>query len=105
MVNHAFILLPLYIYPLPGAWDPLFNAAKANPTVTFQAVINPYSGPNGPCPDASYINATSYLNTIPNIKTLAYVHVNSLHSQELHKPMNSQRANAIVLDGQPVQLR
>jgi len=75
MVNFGFILVPLYIYPLPGAWDPLFNAAKAYPNVTFQAVINPDTGPGaGKCPDASYINATSHLNAIPNIKTLAYVH-------------------------------
>ena len=75
MTNYGFILLPLYIYPLPGAWDPLFTAAKANPDVTFQAVINPWTGPGaGDCPDASYINATSYLNSIPNIKTLGYVH-------------------------------
>jgi len=75
MVNFGFILVPLYIYPLPGAWDPLFQAAKAYPNVTFQAVINPDTGPGGGnCPDASYINATSHLNAIPNIKTLAYVH-------------------------------
>lgn len=75
MVNYGFVLLPLYIYPSPGLWDPLFTAAKANPNVTFQAVINPDNGPGGStCPGADYQNATAYLNSIPNIKTLAYVH-------------------------------
>ncbi|KAK4549788.1 hypothetical protein LTR36_005089 [Oleoguttula mirabilis] len=75
MVNYGFVLVPMYIYPTPGAWDPLFSAAKANPNVTFQAVINPWDGPGaGSCPDTNFINATSYLNAISNIKTLAYVH-------------------------------
>lgn len=75
MVNHGFVLVPLYIYPNPGTWDPLFNAAKANPNVTFQVVVNPNSGPGeGSCPDTNFINVTSHLNAIPNIQTLAYVH-------------------------------
>ncbi|KAF2764262.1 hypothetical protein EJ03DRAFT_321482 [Teratosphaeria nubilosa] len=74
MVNYGFILVPLYIYPLPGAWDQLFQAAKTYPEVTFQAVINPDTGPSGPCPNSDYINATAYLNKYSNIQTLAYVH-------------------------------
>ena len=77
MVNYGFILLPLYIYPTPGAWDPLFNAAKANPSVTFYAVVNPANGPGAStCPDSNYITALNSLTSISthNIKTLAYVH-------------------------------
>ncbi|KAK5016509.1 Spherulation-specific family 4 [Cryomyces antarcticus] len=62
------------MYPSPGAWDPLFNAARVNPTLTFQAVINPNNGPDGGCPGPNYIHATSILSSITNIKTLAYVH-------------------------------
>lgn len=35
----AAILLPLYIYPKPGAWDPLYKAYVHTPTlqpITFQ---------------------------------------------------------------------
>ncbi|KXL46180.1 hypothetical protein M433DRAFT_149440 [Acidomyces richmondensis BFW] len=75
MVQYGFILVPLYIYPLPGAWDLLFEAAKAYPNVTFQAIVNPDNGPGASeCPDSSYINATAQLNTLANIQTLAYVH-------------------------------
>ncbi|KAK5187988.1 hypothetical protein LTR16_009012, partial [Cryomyces antarcticus] len=73
-VNYGFVLRPLYMYPSPGAWDPLFNAARVNPTLTFQAVINPNNGPDGGCPGPNYIHATSILSSITNIKTLAYVH-------------------------------
>ena len=75
MVNYGFVLLPLYIYPTPGAWEPLFSNATANPDVTFYAVVNPANGPGaGACPDANFVDAMGTLNTIPNIKTLAYVH-------------------------------
>lgn len=95
MVNYGFVLLPLYLYPLPGTWDPLFNAANANPDVTFQVVINPDTGPGSDatlgtkCPGDDCkrsrdiernmltsvdVNAVAQLNAIPNIKTLAYVH-------------------------------
>lgn len=76
MVNFGgFILLPLYIYPTPGKWDPLFTAAKNNPDANFIAILNVDSGPGGSiCPGADYQNATAYLNSIPNIQTLAYVH-------------------------------
>ena len=78
MVNPGFVLLPLYIYPSLNAWKPLFDAAAANPSLIFQAVINPNSGPgSGPCPNIDYINALATLNSYPNIRTLAYVHTAS----------------------------
>lgn len=69
------ILLPLYIYPLEGAWEPLVAAAEANPGVTFQVVVNPGNGP-GPdaLPDASYMAALSRLCQVPNVEPLGYVH-------------------------------
>ncbi|KAK3624536.1 hypothetical protein LTR56_020976 [Elasticomyces elasticus] len=75
MVNYGFILVPLYIYPLPGAWDGLFNVAKTYPSVTFQAVINPDTGPgDSACPNSDFSTSMAELNSIPNIQTLAYVH-------------------------------
>lgn len=78
MVNPGFVLFPLYIYPSNNAWQPLFDAADANPSLIFQAVINPSSGPGiGPCPNSDYINALDALNKHANIHTLAYVHTAS----------------------------
>lgn len=78
MVNPGFVLFPLYIYPSNNAWQPLFDAATANPSLIFQAVINPNSGPgSGPCPNIDYINALDALNKHPNIHTLGYVHTAS----------------------------
>lgn len=39
------ILLPLYFYPSPGAWDVVDSAASTYPDVTFYAIVNPNSGP------------------------------------------------------------
>ncbi|MCJ1312754.1 hypothetical protein MMC25_006430 [Agyrium rufum] len=75
MVNYGFILFPLYFDPMKGKWDVLIAAAKANPSVTFQAIINPDDGPGGiACPPSDYIDVTSYQNRIPNTKTLGYVY-------------------------------
>ncbi|SJX66452.1 related to Spherulin 4 precursor [Sporisorium reilianum f. sp. reilianum] len=52
------ILVPLYIYPLPNAWDPLYTAIRANPTAAFTVIVNPNSGPgSGSAPDADYADA------------------------------------------------
>ena len=81
MVNPGFVLFPLYIYPSSSAWKPLFDAATAYPSLIFQAVINPDSGPgSGPCPNIDYINALNTLNSFPNIRTLAYVHTASRYN-------------------------
>lgn len=81
MVNPGFILFPLYIYPFPNAWDPLFTAARANAALNFLAVINPDSGPgSGPCPDTSTVSALTTLHSYPNIKTLGYVHTASQYN-------------------------
>lgn len=79
MVNYAFVLIPLYIYPETSTtWQPLYNAANNLPDVTFQVIVNPNSGPgSSSCPngnDTNYINAIATLNSISNIQTLGYVH-------------------------------
>ncbi|KAK4986363.1 hypothetical protein LTR50_005341 [Elasticomyces elasticus] len=74
MVN-PFILLPLYIYPSPGAWNTLFNSVTANPTVHFQVIVNPASGPGTtPYPDSNYVSNVAQLNSYTNVDTLGYVH-------------------------------
>ncbi|EFY91856.1 hypothetical protein J3458_012977 [Metarhizium acridum] len=70
-----FLIVPLYMYPLETAWDPLFRAARAHPEVKFVAIVNPSSGP-GPdsLPDASYLAALETMHAIPNICAVGYVY-------------------------------
>ncbi|KAL6703067.1 hypothetical protein ACN47E_010274 [Coniothyrium glycines] len=68
------ILIPLYIYPSPGAWDPLYNAAAAHRNVDFTVIVNPCSGPcKGSLPDQAYLDEVPKLRDYPNIRTLGYV--------------------------------
>ncbi|KAF1842817.1 uncharacterized protein K460DRAFT_340287 [Cucurbitaria berberidis CBS 394.84] len=68
------ILLPLYIYPNAGAWDPLYAAAKAHRNVDFTVIINPCSGPClDSLPDQVYLDEIPKLRAYPNIRALGYV--------------------------------
>ncbi|KAI4921401.1 hypothetical protein J4E85_008746 [Alternaria conjuncta] len=68
------ILLPLYVYPSAGAWEPLYTAAKAHKNVDFNVIINPCSGPcMGSLPDQVYLDEVPKLRAYPNIRTLGYV--------------------------------
>ncbi|KAF1911534.1 Spherulation-specific family 4 [Ampelomyces quisqualis] len=68
------ILLPLYIYPYAGAWDPLYAAAQAHWNVDFTVILNPCSGPcMGSLPDQVYLNEIPKLRAYPNIRSLGYV--------------------------------
>lgn len=73
MVNLLQILFPLYIWPVPGAWDPLYNSISANPSVQFNLVINQNSGP-GSSLNSDQIPAISKLNSYPNTNLFGYVH-------------------------------
>ena len=79
MVNYGFILLPLYIYPGPNGanWTKLYNAAKAYPSLNFQAVINVENGPGGGCPNSETAYAVNKLHSYTNVQTLGYVHTAS----------------------------
>lgn len=76
MASSRFVVLvPLYIYPLEGAWEPLLRSAQAHPDIRFLAVINPSNGPGDtPLPDASYQASLRQLSAIPNIEPIGYVH-------------------------------
>lgn len=70
-----FVLVPLYIYPAPGAWDPLFAAAEARPELDFWVVANPANGPgDGALPDANYVRELARLTALRNVKVVGYVH-------------------------------
>lgn len=73
--NEPTILLPLYIYPQQGAWDPLVTAAEKHPGIRFTAIINPQNGPGEtPGGDNSYRAALWELAALENVICLAYVH-------------------------------
>lgn len=73
--SRPFILVPLYIYPAPSAWDPLYTAADAHPALDFYVVVNPSNGPgDGVLPDANYAEALGRLTALPNVKVVGYVH-------------------------------
>ncbi|TKA68805.1 hypothetical protein B0A49_13068, partial [Cryomyces minteri] len=71
------------------------------------AVLNPDNGPDGGCSGPNYINATSILYYIPNIKTLAYVHTAARYNcgmsgTDQNWPMNectTNNAKDIQIDG------
>lgn len=68
------ILVPLYVYPAPGAWEPLFTAITAHPTLNFIVIVNPASGPGtGSGPDGNYTRELPRLNVHPNVQTVGYV--------------------------------
>lgn len=68
------ILIPLYVYPAPGAWDPLFAAITNYPSLNFTVVVNPASGPGmGAGPDGNYTREIPKLNAYGNVQTVGYV--------------------------------
>ncbi|PKS05497.1 hypothetical protein jhhlp_008875 [Lomentospora prolificans] len=68
------ILLPLYIYPAAGSWEPLLSVAQSHPSISFTAVINPNNGPGaGTLPDANYIAALKSFKSYPNVHLIGYV--------------------------------
>merc|ERR1711977_673771 len=85
LVNHLImmsglkssVLLPLYIYPLPKAWDPLYTAIESHPTLDFTIIINPNSGPGKTgLPDEDYSREIARLSKYPNVYMVGYVRVN-----------------------------
>jgi hypothetical protein len=74
--SSLFVLLPLYVYPgsSASAWSSVTAAVAAYPSVQWQIVINPDSGPGSTqYPDSNYIAGISELNGYDNVQTLGYV--------------------------------
>lgn len=89
------VLLPLYIYPHPNAWSPLYTAyvlhfppfsslnissnlhlsIESHPALTFLIVINPNNGPGSApwWPNEDYVREIPRLNSYPNVQLLGYV--------------------------------
>lgn len=80
MVRALQVLFPLYIYPTDCAvsrdvcaWNPLFDALDAFPTLQFNVVVDPNSGPgDDTLPDSNYVAAVAALNAYPNVQTIGY---------------------------------
>ncbi|OJH42455.1 spherulation-specific family 4 protein [Cystobacter ferrugineus] len=68
----AGAIVPLYIYPSPGAWAPLIEGKASHPTVPVLAIINPDTGP-GVAIKPEYATSISELADA-GITVLGYVH-------------------------------
>lgn len=111
--NKPFVLVPLYIYPFPTAWDPLYVAADSHPELDFLVVVNPNSGPGHDIlPDANYVEALARLTAAPNVKVIGYVHCSygkrlldelvaevSAYRGWTHASERREDGKAIVVDG------
>ncbi|ATZ50607.1 hypothetical protein BCIN_06g01040 [Botrytis cinerea B05.10] len=81
MLYPISILLPLYIYPLPLAWNWLLTTIPLYPSITYTLIINPSTGPGtlNSFPDSSYIDAIASLNAFDNVQLLGYVDTAYMH--------------------------
>ncbi|CAD6448214.1 776c25ce-7d79-451c-a8d7-7b9d623eeebd-CDS [Sclerotinia trifoliorum] len=66
------VLIPLYIYPSPGAWERLFQSITSYPSIRFIVVVNPHNGP-GRLLDSNYKRDICKLNQYPNVVVVGYV--------------------------------
>lgn len=91
----ASVILPLYVFPSAGAWDPVFEMyalpvlglrhfrgslashqprASSYPRVQFTAIVNPNNGPGeAALPNEDYSQAIETLNGFDNVRTVGYV--------------------------------
>lgn len=75
ILRRPHLVIPLYIYPAPGAWEPLLQAARGNPGLSFIVIVNPSNGPGAdPLPDANYTNVLRQLRSFRNVHLLGYVY-------------------------------
>jgi len=70
-----FVLVPLYIYPSPKSWEPLFVAARSYPSQEFVVIVNPDNGPGSfPAPDCNYLRDLLELSSLNNVTILGYIY-------------------------------
>ena len=76
LASSLFILLPLYEYP-DDNFSGVASTIEAHPSVQWQIVINPSSGPgttsSNPYPSSDYISWISRFNSYDNVELLGYV--------------------------------
>ncbi|KAF2749264.1 hypothetical protein M011DRAFT_302712 [Sporormia fimetaria CBS 119925] len=70
------LIVPLYVYPAPGVWDPLYWAAGNHTGLNITVILNPCSGPCVAPLAQPYLDEIPKLKQYPNIRTLGYVATN-----------------------------
>ncbi|GAB7362617.1 hypothetical protein MBLNU230_g2929t1 [Neophaeotheca triangularis] len=70
------VSLPLYQWPLPGAWDPIYLSIERNPNTNFDIIVNPESGPSSFPPASDYISGVARLNSYSNTALYGYAKCN-----------------------------
>jgi hypothetical protein len=85
------VLVPLYVYPSLGAWQPVYDMyvskyhhvssivgsdyyrAASYPQMQFTAIINIHDGPgDGALPNSEYSHAIETLSSFNNVRTVGY---------------------------------
>lgn len=69
----ASIIVPLYIYPEPSAWNPLFALLNDFPNQPITLIINPNSGPFHPNLPKRYFPAIRQLRQFRQVTLLGYI--------------------------------
>ena len=78
MVNPAFVLLPLYLYPYnETSWSNITASITAHPNLNFQIIVAPNLA--NVFPDKNYEVALDGLNSFTNVVTLGYVPISCIH--------------------------
>ncbi|KAF2638318.1 hypothetical protein P280DRAFT_520336 [Massarina eburnea CBS 473.64] len=68
------VILPLYIFPSPGAWDRFYELASLHPRIQFTAIVNPNSGPGeDSLPNEHYMLGIRRLHAFGNVRVVGYV--------------------------------
>jgi len=65
--------IPLYSWPIDGAWDEVYRALSDNPTTQFNVIINPSSGPGTYPPNSDYTGGVAKLNSYSNAHVYGYL--------------------------------
>lgn len=99
--------LPLYSWPIDGAWDGVYSTLSSSPNTQFNIIINPDSGPGEYPPNSDYVNGVAKLNSYSNAHIYGYVRtgftdrpVSDVQADvENYKQWNSHQGADIHLDG------
>lgn len=76
------VIIPLYVYPLPSAWDALFSVLSDFPNQPITIIINPNSGPFHPYLYKHYFPAIRQLRQFSQVTLIGYI-----ATQYLNKPI------------------
>lgn len=99
--------LPLYSWPIDGAWDEVYRALSDNPQTQFNIIINPDSGPGEYPPNSDYTGGVAKLNSASNAHVYGYLRtgftdrsISDIQADaENYAQWNSHSGEDIHLDG------